>query len=320
MKSERTRNPKCGTNVTRTPYHISDFPMISLSGPALHSGVLSTVHIALRPDDGLGIRFLFPGFSRPLDARTLASLKRAARRATILEDTETGATIRTPEHPLAAALFFARAPLDVTCDAPEPPGLDGSARPWFTAFAAAAPAEYAAAPREYDVPRDAAAWRHDGPEGSMRAEPADQFSVEYLVERGDFRQTFRLADAGAAAAEAFPARTFIFWKEWRALAGNDALLRGAAAESGLLLAESEAEFAEARETAPETAGRAFPLLHPAAFRMPDEAARHKVLDLLGDLALNGLALPRLRLTVRNGGHALNHLLLDRLLGARRTTD
>ena len=51
--------------------------------------------------------------------------------------------------------------------------------------------------------------------------------------------------------------------------------------------------------------------------MQDELARHKVLDLLGDLALNGLALPKLRLTIRNGGHALNHLLLDRLQGEFR---
>jgi UDP-3-O-acyl-N-acetylglucosamine deacetylase len=43
-----------------------------------------------------------------------------------------------------------------------------------------------------------------------------------------------------------------------------------------------------------------------------EAVKHKILDLLGDLALLGLKLPRLRLLVRNGGHALNHLLLERL--------
>src|SRR5690606_29121704 len=159
---------------------------------------------------GLGVRFLFPGFARPLDARALGSLKRSARRATVLQDPVSGAFLRTPEHMLAASLFFVAAPLDVGCDPDEPPGLDGSARPWFTAFPAAAPAEFAAAPREYDAP----GWRHDGPEGFLSAEPADRFSVEYVVERGDFRQSFRLESAAAAPAEVFPARTFIFWKEW----------------------------------------------------------------------------------------------------------
>ena len=50
--------------------------------------------------------------------------------------------------------------------------------------------------------------------------------------------------------------------------------------------------------------------------MEQEPVRHKILDLLGDLALIGLALPRLRLEIRNGGHALNHLLLEQLLHER----
>ena len=54
------------------------------------------------------------------------------------------------------------------------------------------------------------------------------------------------------------------------------------------------------------------LLHPESERMENEAVRHKILDLLGDLALLGFKLPRLRLCIRNGGHALNHLLLERL--------
>jgi hypothetical protein len=101
------------------------------------------------------------------------------------------------------------------------------------------------------------------------------------------------------------------------------MLRGAGEDSGILLAESLEEFAAARRTTESTkanpeelSGNEFPLLHPEHFRLPDEAARHKILDLIGDLALSGqargLALPKLRLTVRNGGHALNHLLLDHL--------
>jgi UDP-3-O-[3-hydroxymyristoyl] N-acetylglucosamine deacetylase / 3-hydroxyacyl-[acyl-carrier-protein] dehydratase len=277
-----------------------------LSGRALHSGVPSTVRIVRRADDGLGIRFMFPGFTAPLTARDLSALTRSVRRATVLSH-GSGAVIRTPEHLLAAALFFAEEPLDIICDADEPPGLDGSARPWFTGLAAVA--QKVSPTPEYDTELT---WHHTGREGELRAEPAPCFSVVYTLERGSFRETFHLESSALAPAEILPARTFIFWKDWRALSGEKSLLTGAGMDSGLLLAESPEEYESARVLHPECAGATFPLLHPHSYRFEAEAARHKVLDLLGDLALNGLALPKLRLTITNGGHALNHLLLDAL--------
>jgi UDP-3-O-acyl-N-acetylglucosamine deacetylase len=277
----------------------------SLSGPALHSGVPSTVRITRRPDDGLGIRFLFPGFGGPLDARALGGLRRSARRATVLEGPD-GAVIRTPEHMLAAALFFAGESLDVACDAAEPPGLDGSARPWFTAFAAVAEK-----PGRRPEQASGLTWEHAGREGWIRAVPAPHFSVAYSLERGAFQDAFHLESLDAAPLEILPARTFIFWKDWKAIS-RDGLIGGANAESGLLLAENPGEHAEARTMLAESRGGTFPLIHPSSLRFPAEAARHKILDLIGDLALSGLALPKLRLEIRNGGHALNHLLLDHL--------
>jgi UDP-3-O-acyl-N-acetylglucosamine deacetylase len=279
----------------------------SLSGLALHSGIPSTLTVARRPEDGRGLRFCWPGFAAPLEAGDWIALRRGARRATVLEN-GAGGVIRTPEHLLAAALFFADAPLDLHCDAAEPPGLDGSALPFYKALSAFAPPARA---KEYDSNAD---WEHDGPEGSMRARAHSHFSVEYFWDAGDVHQHFHLSAAADAPGEILPARTFIAWRDWKALAGDRNFLAGADADSGLLIAATASEFAEARGDLPESSGKAFPLLHPESFRMGDELARHKVLDLLGDLALNGLALPRLRLTVRNGGHALNHMLLDRLQG------
>ncbi len=315
---------------------------VTIAGRALHSGARATVRVTRRAEDDLGLRLLFPGFDTPLAARDLALLTRTARRATVLTHPLSGATIRTPEHLLAAALFFAAEPLDVACDTEEIPGLDGSASPWFDLLAAACatrPETDAAAPspaprreaaavalpprqilrcREYDC---ALTWSHRGREGMLQAEPAPRFSVRYTVEHRAFHETFFLARSEDAPAEVLPARTFIFWSDWQTLAtqaaattagGPAGLLTGVSEDSGLLLAATHEEFHDTRAQAPHLAAPAFPLLHPHVFRMKDEAARHKVLDLLGDLALNGLALPRLRLTVTGGGHALNHLLLDAL--------
>jgi UDP-3-O-acyl-N-acetylglucosamine deacetylase len=286
-----------------------------LTGRALHGGGASTVTSTLRPgpDDGLGMRFFFPGFSAPLDFAALGRLRRSARRATVLSEDGAGGAILTPEHLLAAALFFADAPLDVRCDAAEPPGLDGSALPWFDLFRKTAGSGFTPGARERDL---AISWAYEGPEGRLTAEPAPRFSVEYALERGDFRSAYALHAVDEAPREVLPARTFIFHRDWKGLAGARDLLAGADGDSGLLLAESAEDFAEARAAARSAGlglrGSVFPLLHPESARFADEPARHKVLDLLGDLALGGPALPRLRLRIRNGGHALNHLLLERL--------
>jgi len=279
----------------------------SLSGLALHSGALSTLSVSRRADDGAGLRFFWPGFDAPLHASDLAALRRTARRATVLENSA-GARMRTPEHLLAAALFFAGAPLDIVCDAVEPPGLDGSARPFFELFSAAA----SPAPPRAQAYASNLDWEHDGPEGSLRARPHTHFSVRYLWEQSDIQYLFDFNSAIGAPEQVLPARTFIEYRDWIKIPGGADLLAGAGDGSGMLLATTAEDYAEARKNLPDSRGKAFPLLHPEAFRFPDEPARHKVLDLLGDLALNGLALPKLRLEIRNGGHALNHLLLDRL--------
>ncbi len=331
------------------PYN---YPAATLTGIALHSGLPSTITAMLRPEDGRGLRFTWPGFDAPLEAGDLIALRRNARRATVLEN-GAGSLIRTPEHLLAAALFFADAPLDILCDAVEPPGLDGSALPFYELFK-----QVILASERDQVPvgvrgaegmrpsgriTDAASitteddnlarrsqpdvraqeyeskleWEYEGPEGSLRATPHTHFCVDSVWEYGEVQQHFALTHAADAPVHIFPARTFIAYRDWKVLSGGQDLLAGAGLNSGILVATSRAEFIEAQKNLPASGGNTFPLLHPESFRMEDELARHKVLDLLGDLALNGLALPKLRLTIRNGGHALNHLLLDRLQGEIR---
>ena len=58
------------------------------------------------------------------------------------------------------------------------------------------------------------------------------------------------------------------------------------------------------------------VLNPAGLRMPDEFARHKLLDAVGDLALAGAPL-RGRFVAHRSGHALNNRLLRALFADRR---
>ena len=85
----------------------------------------------------------------------------------------------------------------------------------------------------------------------------------------------------------------------------------------MLFARSQKEFDSAKVQNSGFKGKTFPLLHPESERVDQEPVKHKILDLLGDLALLDLALPRLRINIRNGGHALNHLLLEQLQNERK---
>lgn len=278
-----------------------------LAGPGVHSGVQCRVEMVRRGDDGGGVRFLLPGHPLPLPAAALAGLSRSARRATVLGEGVTA--LRTPEHLLAALLFFADLPLDVRCEGGEIPILDGSALPFREALSALAP-ECAARPAWRERPCGLV-FEHRWPAGHLSARPAERFTVTYALERPGLRESVTVSSPEEAWEGALPARTWISLREWRQ--GRAAgLLRGAGPDAGLLLAESPEEHAAPGEGV-GTASGPFPLLNAAAWRLPSEAARHKVLDLLGDLALRGLELPALEIRVLNGGHAIHHLLLERLI-------
>jgi UDP-3-O-acyl-N-acetylglucosamine deacetylase len=238
-------------------------------------------------------------------------LPRQAERSTRLDSGESA--IATPEHLLAALLFHASLPVDILCDAAELPGLDGSALPFREALAALDPAA-ASSPgwREYATDLE---WEYHWSYGHIRVRPAAGFRLHWELDRLPLRQTFRLEDPVSAYREILPARTFAFHREWRQ-ASAAGLMAGADEDSGLLLAESEAEYREVLGGFPSWPGGPYPLLNQPAWRMDDEPVKHKILDLLGDLALAGLALPKAEIEIRNGGHAVNHLLVDRLLASR----
>jgi UDP-3-O-acyl-N-acetylglucosamine deacetylase len=300
-------------------------PTLRLKGAGVHTGAAGEAAFSLR-EDGKGPRFLLPWSRDPIRPAELASLPRRANRSTVIGEGES--RLGTPEHMLAALLFFADLPLDVRCEGPEVPGLDGSALPFRDLLKRFSP-RHASAPAWREYPCDLA-WETEWDGGFLRAAPAGNFAVTYEIDRASLRQSFRLESPRQAWEEILPARTFAFHREWReAVAdpkgpgplgrGPTGLMAGAGVDSGLLLAESESEFAECLAGHPEWAHGPYPLLNQKAWRVDDEPVKHKILDLLGDLALLGLALPRLDLHVRNGGHRQNHLLLEKLATACRFT-
>ncbi len=244
----------------------------------------------------------------------LGKLSRRANRATVLYKDAIHPefecpSISTSEHLLAALLFFADQPLDIHCDVSELPGLDGSALGFRDALSQLTP-QRAVEPswREYPCPLH---WEHHWSYGYVRVQPATNFRIRYILDRAPLHQNFLLDDPQVAWNEVLPARSFAFHREWEQALTVGQML-GAGLDSGLLLAESEAEHQALLSRHSDWQGGAFPLLNHRHWRMEDEPVKHKILDVMGDLALAGLALPKLDIEIRNGGHWTNHLLLEKL--------
>ena len=272
---------------------------VRLSGIGLHSG--RHVNVVLRPAGAdHGIVF----WRTDVDAFVPAIAETAGRfdHATTLG--ERGRDLSTVEHLLSAVVGAGIDNLLVEVDGPEVPILDGSARPWLEAFAKAGLAPLAAL-RDPFTPAHVVSVAAAGGR-KLEIRPARDLRVTYTI---DFpspaigRQSLTVVLTGETyATHVAPARTFGFLSEYEHLKQHG-LARGASAENCIIVGEDRVEN--------------------GALRFPDEFVRHKVLDLLGDLALVGRPVTG-HVVAHKAGHAMHAALAARLreeaLAARRGSD
>ena len=255
----------------------------STRGVALHDG--REVSITLHPTSEIGLRFVRADL--PHSVPILASPESIAstRHATVLGNGD--ATVSTTEHLLAALWTRGVTHCRIELDGPEVPILDGSAAPWCELLQAAGTVEISAPRPRYALQR--AVWVGEGdsfmmglPHENLRVSVACEYSPRYVA-----KQSYDLeVNAENFAREIAPARTFTL-QEWLAPLREAGLIRGGSLENAVVLGEE----------APSS-----------AWRFPDEVARHKVLDVLGDVALLGAADGRqlaAHLIVARGGHGLH---------------
>lgn len=199
-------------------------------------------------------------------------------------------SVSTVEHLLAALRIMGIDNAVVELDGPEVPIMDGSAAP-FIFLAREAGVRRQAAPRRYLVVRKSVEIQENGREIAIH--PFDRLRVSYTV---DFPSTFigrqsitRTLFQQVFVDEFAPARTFCLLHEVEALKAR-----------GLALGGSLDNAVVVGETGPLN-----------RLRFPDEFVRHKVLDLVGDLAV--LAAPVLgHVTAYKGGHSLHARLVEAL--------
>ena len=249
------------------------------SGIGLHSG--DEVAVLLHPWPEAGVWVSWSGDAQP-PVRLQPSQVRDSQLCTTLELGER--RLATVEHLLAALAGCGLTHVHLEVDGGEVPLLDGSAQGWVEAIAEAGimPAATPAARRPV---LEGPVALHRG-NSVITATPADQFTLVGVI---DFpqpaigRQQWTVAlTPERFVAEIAPARTFGFREQVEQLRAAG-LIQGGALDNALVCDGDH-------------------WVNPP-LRFADEPVRHKLLDLIGDLALVGF--PRAQVLVYRGSHGLH---------------
>ncbi len=261
---------------------------VSCQGVGLHSGAPVQMRILPAPA-GTGIVFRrvdLDGFLVEANSRNVARVSYATSLM------KKGVLISTTEHLLSAFIGLNVDNAIVELDNLELPILDGSARP-FMDMVMSAGLKRQRRRRVYLRIRRELELREGGK--FIAVYPSPGYSVSYTI---DFphpligRETFEveLSD-GQYRREVAPARTFGFLEQEKAMR-NQGLIRGASEDNVIVLTRDS--------------------VLNGPLRYPDEFVRHKVLDLIGDLALLGRRIIG-RVVADRAGHAMHTALVSRLL-------
>ncbi len=208
------------------------------------------------------------------------------------------ASVSTIEHLMAALAGLGVDNALVELDGPEVPAMDGAAAAFVAAIREAGIARLSEPRKFLKVLQpvrvaDGAAWAELAP----RAGAGLHLDVEIAFAAGAIgRQRIALAlTPESFARDLAPARSFGFVQDaerlWRA-----GLALGASLENSVVMDGER-------------------VLNPEGLRFPDECARHKALDLVGDLALAGAPIQGAVRSYR-GGHTLNLALVEKLMTTR----
>jgi UDP-3-O-[3-hydroxymyristoyl] N-acetylglucosamine deacetylase/3-hydroxyacyl-[acyl-carrier-protein] dehydratase len=264
----------------------------AFEGVGLHTG--KTCRLQVKPlPTGSGIRFYRTDLSAevPVDPDRVTGTVRG----TTLTG-EKGAEVHTVEHFLAAAAGLGLDNLRVELDGEEMPILDGSSKPYLEGLRAAGVKDQdrPVDPLRVSVPLEI---REGG--ARLRIEPSDHLVLDVTVAfpypgLENQRVVFEWAD-GAFERELAPARTFCFEEEVEGLRAQG-LIRGGSLDCALVV------------------GKKGVLNGPLRFE--NEFARHKALDLMGDLMLLNRPLQG-RVIVERSGHRYNVRLAKAIRDAAR---
>ena len=265
---------------------------VETSGTGLHTAVIVQLRLLPAPPDTgyVFVRTDLGGFELPA---TVESVAHCSYATTLMR---TGVMLSTVEHLLAALRGAGLDNTYIEVDNLELPIMDGSSEVFTEMIERAGVVEQPLVRRALMVRE-----RVSVEQGNRRIhiEPSDSFEIDCMIDFphpliGVQQLSFELA-GGAFGREISPARTFGFTEEIEALRRAN-LIRGGSLDNAIVLTRDG-------------------MLNEGGLRFPDEFVRHKILDIIGDLALLGMPIMG-RVRAERSGHILHAALMSKLLRQR----
>ncbi len=263
---------------------------IGLTGLGVHTGNKTRLVFKPAPVNS-GVRFVRTDLEGAQEVKAAVGNVSGVLRGTTISSN--GVKIHTVEHVLAAISGCAIDNVLVELDSNEPPVGDGSAVAYVRMIQSAG-VEEQEAQREELVIDEAVYVKKEN--AAITIVPADEFRISYTM---DFRHPTLPAQfvSFTVTEETFeneiaPGRTFCFYHEVEALV-DQGLIKGGSLDNSVVIGDGVIYSKE-------------------KLRFPDEFARHKVLDLIGDLSLVGRPI-RGHIVAMRSGHELNVELARKLV-------
>jgi len=287
---------------------------VSLSGVGLHTG--NTVTMTFKPapaNHGFA-------FSR-VDLEGIPTIEARAeyvvntQRGTNLE--KNGVQIQTSEHVLAAAVGLDIDNLLIEINASEPPIMDGSSKYFIEALEKAGIEEQEVEIEEYVV-KEIISYKDDVSGSEIILMPSNEYQITTMVDFGTKilgTQNATLETMVDFKDEIADARTFSFLHEIEMLLEND-LIKGGDLNNAIVyvdkeLSENTMQKLKKAFNKDDIAVKSNGILDNLTLHWANEAARHKLLDVIGDLALVGTRI-RGKVIANKPGHLVNTLFAKKL--------
>jgi UDP-3-O-[3-hydroxymyristoyl] N-acetylglucosamine deacetylase/3-hydroxyacyl-[acyl-carrier-protein] dehydratase len=263
---------------------------ISFKGKGLHTGVEVNMTFLPAPESHGYIfkRTDLPG--QPI-INALAENVVETERGTVLE--EHGARISTIEHVLASFVGMGIDNVLVEVDGPEAPILDGSSREYAEAISKTGAVDQQT-DRKYFILKEKVEYYDEEHGIHIIAYPDKVQSINVLIDYNSEvlgNQHASLDELQSFQEEIAPCRTFVFLHELEYLVKNN-LIKGGDVDNAIVIVDRQMEQEELDRLAdllnkPHISVQPEGILNNVDLRFTNEPARHKLLDLMGDLALIG---------------------------------
>ena len=294
---------------------------VEVTGIGLHTGVQATMTF-LPAKPGHGIKFQRTDLEgQPIVDADVDNVVDVSRGTTLEQN---GGRVHTVEHTLAALTGLQIDNVLIQLDGPEPPIMDGSAIEFIKALKEAGSEEQNALRTFFEID-ESITYRDKSKDIEITGLPLNDYRLAVMVDYNSpvlGSQYATLTDITQFESEIGPCRTFVFLHELEMLYKQD-LIKGGDLDNAIVIVDRVLNDNELDDLAkllnkPRVEVKKEGILNNVELHFKNEMARHKLLDLVGDLALAGHPIKGQILAARPG-HAANVAFAKKLKKQMQTS-